>query len=140
MIKIQVLTGGTIVPNKARIISLVQQLFGSERIVDGRWIRKTLSNKNTFVFGASKDKELVGIAVGNIKTHFTGMELYIDDVVVREDVRGQGIGTRLIHELERYAETRNCSAVMFAGAHEEVGRLCHSLGYETRKAVFEKGL
>ncbi len=40
-----------------------------------------------------------------------GKSLYMDDLYVKEKFRGQGIGSKLINEIIKYAKTTNCHKV-----------------------------
>ena len=55
-------------------------------------------NYTPFCFIAKENDELVGAIAG--ATFFS--EVYIDELVVKEDLRGKDIGTKLINAVEKY--------------------------------------
>ena len=55
-------------------------------------------NYTSFCFIAKENDELVGAIAG--ATFFS--EVYIDELVVKEDLRGKDIGTKLINAVEEY--------------------------------------
>ena len=55
-------------------------------------------NYTPFCFIAKENDELVGAIAG--ATFFS--EVYIDELVVKEDLRGKDIGTKLINAVEEY--------------------------------------
>jgi GNAT superfamily N-acetyltransferase len=68
----------------------------------------------------------VGAAVGFISAHWVpflilkGMEGYVSELFVREALRGKGIATALLSEVEREARLRGCSRLMlFTGRGRE---------------------
>lgn len=60
-------------------------------------------------FVAIKNDEVVGIALYYFAYYtWVGKSLYLDDLYVKEDLRGQGIGKLLLKEIFRVAREENC--------------------------------
>ena len=57
--------------------------------------------------------------------------MFVEDFVVKQEYRGQGIGTRLMQSAEEYARELNCSYVMLLTDRDrdKAQRLYRRLGY-----------
>ena len=64
-------------------------------------------------FVALNDSEEIVGYVTHFFAYYTwiGKSLYMDDVYVKEEFRGHGIGTELINKVIEYAKTTNCQKV-----------------------------
>ncbi|MDE6431797.1 MAG: GNAT family N-acetyltransferase [Opitutales bacterium] len=83
-----------------------------ERLADS-WHEKYETSKGIqygfkkFFITAEKDDETIGILIGY--TAFS--EVYIDDLVVHEKFRRQGVGRKLLQKLEEYFDGQNYSNI-----------------------------
>ena len=60
----------------------------------------------------SENKEIVGYATYFFAYYtWTGKSMYMDDLYVRQDFRGKGIGTKLIEAIISYAKEQNCNGL-----------------------------
>jgi len=85
------------------------------------------------LFGAFADGKLVGVAGAWIATKiWCGLYLEIDNLVVAENQRSSGTGSRLIEHLERVARERGCKLVVLDSytTNHPSHRLYHRLGFE----------
>ena len=66
-----------------------------------------------FMFVAETSDRIVGFIAGAVTNNFyhAGMLCYISTLVVSEDTRGNGIGTKLLRHVGSYACAKNCAAV-----------------------------
>lgn len=64
-------------------------------------------------FVALNDSEEIVGYVTHFFAYYTwiGKSLYMDDIYVKEEFRGHGIGTELINKVIEYAKTTNCQKV-----------------------------
>ena len=127
---------------KDRLTELLLQLTPAF-VWNDDWVQHIVQSHTTVVFGCFADKDLVGIAVGNVKQHFTGRELYIDDVVVDVRYRGRRVGAQLLARLEESAKARGCNKIVLncsrSAARHFYKRVCgFSLNEKTR--MLEKPL
>lgn len=66
---------------------------------------------NCFV-AETKDNEIVGMALYYFVYYtWVGKSLYLDDLYVKQSVRGNKIGSKLLQELFDVAKTENCKRV-----------------------------
>jgi len=85
------------------------------------------------LFGAFADGKLVGVAGAWIATKiWCGLYLEIDNLVVAENQRSSGTGSRLIEHLEGVARERGCKLVVLDSytTNHPSHRLYHRLGFE----------
>ena len=84
------------------------QKYGASQVI------ALLDKPNTPVFVAAENDKLLGYCFCLVKEHFRDpvianhTELYIDDLCVDEDLRGQQIGKALFDAVCRYARQRGC--------------------------------
>lgn len=83
--------------------------------------------------GAFTDERLIGVAGAWIATKiWCGRYLEIDNLVVDENQRSSGTGSRLIEYLEKIARDRDCKLVVLDSytTNHPSHRLYHRLGFE----------
>lgn len=61
-----------------------------------------IENNNSLVLGFYDEEKLIGLAMGRIKHWYTGTEFYIDELCIKTEEQGKGLGTRFIKEMEQY--------------------------------------
>lgn len=81
-------------PYKKETILAYLKIFNKE------FFSNIIKNKKSAVFGAYPKKELVGVIV--VKADFGGVA-YVEWLAVKKNFRGEGIGTKLIEELDKWA-------------------------------------
>jgi len=98
------------------VFSLLQELWQDrvlDKVVMHSVFSHSLANSNEFMFVASDDGRIVGFTAGDISNNFyhAGLLCYISTLVVHADVRGRGIGTMLLRQVESLACSRNCASI-----------------------------
>lgn len=68
-----------------------------------------LLNENYFCAVAKENEEIIGSAIGICCKTLAVPFLVIEDVVVKEGVRGKGVGGKLMESLDSFAERKNCA-------------------------------
>lgn len=68
-----------------------------------------LSNEDYFFIVAKENKEIIGCAIGICCKTIAVPFLVIEDVVVKEGIRGKGIGGKLMESLDNFAKRKNCA-------------------------------
>ena len=105
------------------ILSLIKELAEYEKlshevIVTETELRENLFGKKRYaeVLLASFDNEPAGMALffHNYSTFVGKPGIYLEDLYVKPDLRGKGIGKLLLLELIKLAEKRNCGRVEWA--------------------------
>lgn len=126
---------------KIQIECLLRTLSKKKKIkINSEWIEASLASESTVVLGAF-DRFLIGLSIANFKQHFTGFELYVDDVAVSEAWQNEGVGTLLMEVLEKLAQERGCSSIMFTSSRPDAQKFYTKRGYRKRDTeMFEKKL
>ena len=60
-----------------------------------------VGQSNSLTYGLFEDEKLIGVSMGHIRHWFSGTEYYIDELCIRTDKQGQGIGTYFLNEIEK---------------------------------------
>lgn len=136
--RLEELSSASYVLHGVRIVALIQQLIGPQKIVDTELVQRSFRTESTRIMGAFAGELLIGMTMSTLKLHATGHELYVDDVVVDAAYRGQGFGSLLMHDLESFAGKRGCTAVMLTSSREEAQEFYLRRGYLTTTRAFKK--
>ena len=82
--------------------------------------KEMLSNENYYLVVAKEDDEVIGSALGICCKCLAVSFLVIEDVVVKEGIRGKGIGRKLMEALDEFAKTNNCAyAILVSSGHRK---------------------
>lgn len=60
-----------------------------------------VGQSNSLTYGLFENEKLIGVSMGHIKHWYSGTEYYIDELCIRTDKQGNGIGTYFIKEIEK---------------------------------------
>lgn len=104
-----------------------------------------LNSSRTPIFVAVEEEKVLGYGFCQVKQYENETvvcdhtELYIDDLCVDENHRGQHIGTALYNEILRYAKMRGCYNVTLNvwAFNEKALKFYESLGMKPRKLDME---
>ena len=80
-----------------------------------------IDNPNILCFVAEVEDEIVGTATLNLLQKIDRVAGLIEDVVVDENYKKQGIGSALIKELIKQAKSNNCYKVMLNCKVDNIG-------------------
>lgn len=104
---------------------------------DRRVIIDGLLDFNRRVIGEPNETELAvvvrdarGQVVGGLLGHVRWKWLYVSKLWLPEALRGQGFGTRVMHEVEAYARRRQCDGVFLDTFEYQALPFYKKLGYE----------
>lgn len=121
------------------LAALYEELIDSKTNLDKmaesfRWMQ---SNPDYILLGAKDDNGLlVGSLLGVVCHDIIGEcrpFMVIDNVIVKSDCRGLGIGRQLMHHIEEIVRARDCHYIMFVSAsnrkeaHKFYGSVDYSL-------------
>ena len=88
----------------------------------------------------SDGSKIVGYVSGCIRPVLIqgGYAAHVDEIVVLPEIRGKGVGTALMSQMEQWASEQKCQLVGLAtgGANQ----FYEQLGYKTRAAYYKKYL
>lgn len=69
------------------------------------YVSDLVNQPNSLALGLYEDNQLIAIALGRIIHWYEGTQYRIDDLGVRTEKQGAGIGSLLLQEIEAYAAT-----------------------------------
>jgi len=101
-----------------------------------------LKNPDYYLLLAEKDGQVLGMVTFTIK-HYLHREkpvLYIDSMVVKEAYRSQGIGRKMMEEVEVIAKERGCNSIELTSNKKRMRahRFYRKLGFVETSLKFEK--
>jgi GNAT superfamily N-acetyltransferase len=97
-----------------------------------------LTGGDACVLLATVDGDNVGYLLGfsHLTFYANGPVAWVEEVLVRPDVRGRGVGRELMHVFERWAIERDC--VLSALATRRAGPFYLALGYQESATYLRK--
>lgn len=130
-----------------RVALLLRQLWPSRPFDAKRlrpvWDRALASTAQRYVC-AVDNNEIVGFCSLSIRSSLRGegQLAHIDEIVVAESARGQGIGGGLIAFVIEMAEKTGCNRIEIEGAvgSADAAGFCGHEGFEQRATLFTMGL
>lgn len=127
------------------LTDLLKSLFAMEEDFDSnetlqRWgLQMLLDNDCACVLAAETDGGVVGMCSGQltVSTAEGGPALLVEDVVVREDWRGCGIGRRLLEAIGKWAGTKGASRLQLLADRNNDAALdfYRKLGWQTTELI-----
>jgi ribosomal protein S18 acetylase RimI-like enzyme len=113
------------------VLRLLPQLSSKEDLPSEKYFRALLGSENTHFFIAKLDNEIVGmLTIGTYSTP-TGMKVWIEDVVVDESQRGNGIGKDLTLYAIDYAKKQGFNEIRLTSRPSRIAanKLYMKLGF-----------
>lgn len=115
------------------------QKYGASQVI------ALLNSSKTPIFVAVEEEKVLGYCFCKVKAYENESvvndhtELFIDDLCVDENHRGQHIGTALYNEVVRYAKMRGCHNITLNvwNFNERAMKFYESLGMKPRKLDME---
>lgn len=65
------------------------------------YLSDLMGQSNSLTYGLYEEEKLIGLSMGHIRHWYSGTEYYIDELCIRTDRQGNGIGTYFLKEIER---------------------------------------
>ena len=118
------------------INQLLNELTGRESHINSVGIAQITSSDSSLLFVASLGSQTVGMATLGVYCSPTGRKVWVEDVVIRSDMRGRGFGRELINHLISYAQQNltPCSLMLTSRpTRVEANELYRSAGFEQRQ-------
>lgn len=93
--------------------------------------KEMLKDDNYFLVSAKEDDKLIGSALGICCKCLAVSFLVIEDVIVKENVRGKGVGRKLMEALDGFARRKNCAyAILVSSGHRKAAhKFYESFGF-----------
>lgn len=93
-----------------------------------------MGNKNSLCFGAYQDGNLVGIALGRIKSWYEGTEYWVEEFGVLPERQQTGIGSEFLRQIERMVAERGISHMaLLTDRQVSAYRFYRKNGFEERE-------
>ena len=117
---------------------LLPQLSRSAPPLDRAAVQRIVGSDATTLLVARSDGRIAGTLTLVVFPIPTGIRAWIEDVVVDEAARGQGIGEALTVEALRLAEAAGARTVDLTSraSREAAGRLYERVGFQSRETRF----
>ncbi|MBQ8150659.1 MAG: GNAT family N-acetyltransferase [Clostridia bacterium] len=74
--------------------------WSDERQLD-LYLSDLMGQGSSLAYGLFDGDALVGLSMGHIRHWYSGTEYYIDELCIRTDRQGSGLGTRFLGEIEK---------------------------------------
>lgn len=115
--------------------------FGREREEARQVLQMMLDSEDCFLAVARERDEILGTATGICCNVLSGSFLAIEDVVVKEECRGMGIGKKLMDALDEFAIERGClyAILVSSGFRKEAHKFYEKQGFTEDVRGFRKG-
>jgi ribosomal-protein-alanine N-acetyltransferase len=88
-----------------------------------------LSDPNSITIVMSEEKIIVGVATLHIIKKLTRILGLIEDVAVNEDYRGLGVGKKLVKELIKIGNEKNCDKIVLSSS-EKNSKFYEKIGFQ----------
>ena len=105
-----------------------------------KYYEETSSRTNYSLLVAKEGNVVLGSAIGIVCIALDTPFLVVENVIVREDCRGKGVGRAIFDELDRFAEEKNCGYAMLASSGYRKGahKFYEAIGYNDDVRGFRK--
>jgi GNAT superfamily N-acetyltransferase len=114
--------------------------FELDEVVFRSSFSELLDTPNTYFAVATRDDRVIGYLLGSehLTIYANGRVAWVDEIMVGEEYRRQGIGEQLMSGLEAWAQARGC--VLATLATRRAAPFYLTLGYEESATYFKKVL
>ena len=113
---------------------LLEQLTNRPVKLTGTTLREIISQENTHLFFLLADQEIAGMLTVGIYHSPTGGKAWIEDVVVDEKYRGQGLSKQLVTHAVRFVKEQGIPLIMLTSNPTRIAanKLYQKLGFEQK--------
>ena len=114
---------------------LLEQLTNRPVKLTRTTLRKIISQENTHLFFLLADQEIAGMLTVGIYHSPTGGKAWIEDVVVDEKYRGQGLSKQLATHAVRFVKEQGIPLIMLTSNPTRIAanKLYQKLGFEQKQ-------
>ena len=124
------------------LLTLYQELLPFEMtLVEAKQTTaKMIRDETYFLAVAKENQEIVGTALGICCQTVTVPFLVIEDVIVKEETRGKGVGRQLMMALDDFATKNNCAyaVLVSSGYRKAAHQFYESVGFTEDVRGFRK--
>ncbi len=65
------------------------------------YLQDLVGQSNSLTYGLFEGQKLIGVSMGHVKHWYSGTEYSIDELCIRTDKQGNGVGTYFLKEIEK---------------------------------------
>lgn len=114
---------------------LLEHLTNRPVKLTGTTLREIISQENTHLFFLLADQEIAGMLTVGIYHSPTGGKAWIEDVVVDEKYRGQGLSKQLVTHAVRFVKEQGIPLIMLTSNPTRIAanKLYQKLGFEQKQ-------
>ena len=113
----------------------LDQLTTSPMVLTENMFRQLLESENSHLFFIMKDEQIAGMLTVGIYFSPTGGKAWIEDVVVDETFRGQGLSKLLVAHAIEFVKSKQIPSLMLTSNPKRIAanKLYQAMGFERRE-------
>ena len=113
----------------------LNQLTTSPMVLTESMFHQLLASKNSHLFFIIKDKQIAGMPTVGIYYSPTGGKAWIEDVVVDETFRGQGLSKLLVAHAIEFVKSQQIPLLMLTSNPKRIAanKLYQAMGFERKE-------
>lgn len=102
--------------------------------------KEMLMDENYLLLVAKEDNRVLGSALGICCKGLTVHFLVVEDVIIKEGLRGKGIGRKLMESLDEFAKRKQCAYAILvsSGFRKEAHKFYENVGFQDCVQGFRK--
>ena len=102
--------------------------------------QEMLINENYYLVVAKEDNKIIGSAIGICCKCLAASFLVIEDVIVKDGLRGKGIGKKLMKSLDEFAEKKQCAYAILVSSdfRKNAHKFYENMGFNDSVRGFRK--
>ena len=115
--------------------SFLNQLTTSPMVLTESMFHQLLASENSHLFFIMKDEQIAGMLTVGIYYSPTGGKAWIEDVVVDETFRGQGISKQLVAHAIEFVKSQQIPLLMLTSNPKRIAanKLYQAMGFERKE-------
>ncbi|MGN0482134.1 MAG: GNAT family N-acetyltransferase [Lachnospiraceae bacterium] len=71
------------------------------------YILDLIGNPNSLTFGLFEEGEMIGLSMGNVRHWYEGTEYHVDELCIKTEKQGQGLGSCFLKKIEEQLNKRD---------------------------------
>ena len=113
----------------------LNQLTTSPMVLTESMFHQLLSSENSHLFFIMKDEQIAGMLTVGIYYSPTGGKAWIEDVVVDETLRGQGLSKQLVAHAIEFVKSQQIPLLMLTSNPKRIAanKLYQAMGFERKE-------
>lgn len=123
-------------PEHMKIVQqFLDQLTSQPMVLTEAAFKKLLADANSYLFFLLKDNEIAGMLTVGIYHSPTGSKAWIEDVVIDNSFRGQGLSKPFLNYAIEFVKQQDIPLLMLTSNPKRIAanRLYQSLGFEQKE-------